>query len=66
MEIKMDKASNIIIIKLLDDIDHHSCEYIKRRSDFEINKYKPKKLIFDLQQVEFMDSSGIGMILREI
>ena len=63
MEITMDKENNILIIKLLEDIDHHSCEYIKRRSDYEINKCRPKKVIFDLEKVDFMDSSGIGMIL---
>lgn len=63
MEITMDKENNILIIKLLEDIDHHSCEYIKRRSDYEINKCRAKKVIFDLEKVDFMDSSGIGMIL---
>ena len=53
----------MLVIKLLEEIDHHSCECIRRRSDFEISKYKPKRVIIDLQSVSFMDSSGIGMIL---
>lgn len=63
MEIKIDNENKILIIKLLEEIDHHSCEYIRRRTDFEISRYKPKKVIIDLEGVEFMDSSGIGMIL---
>lgn len=63
MEIKIDNENKVLFIKLLEEIDHHSCEYIRRRSDFEITKYKPKKVIIDLKGVEFMDSSGIGMIL---
>lgn len=63
MDIKYDNENKILVIKLLEEIDHHSCEYIRRRSDFEISRYKPKKVIIDLQEVSFMDSSGIGMIL---
>lgn len=66
MEIKIDNVNKILVIKLLEEIDHHSCEYIRRRTDFEINRYKPKKVIIDLDGVEFMDSSGIGMILRKV
>ena len=63
MEIKYNKLENILLIKILSEIDHHTCEYIKRKCDDQINKFKPKKVIFDLEKVEFMDSSGIGMLL---
>ncbi len=63
MEIKYKKEEGTLIIKILSEIDHHSCEYIKRKCDSEINKLRPKKMILDLQNVEFMDSSGIGMLL---
>lgn len=63
MEIKIDNKNKILLVKLLEEIDHHSCEFIRRRADFEINRYKPKMVIIDLDGVEFMDSSGIGMIL---
>ena len=63
MDIKYDNENKMLIIKLLEEIDHHSCECIRRRSDFEISKYKPKRVIMDLKSVSFMDSSGIGMIL---
>lgn len=31
--------------------------------DNEIEKYMPKKIVFDFNQVTFMDSSGIGMLM---
>ncbi len=48
------------------EIDHHSCLEIAKKSDEVIKKYLPQKLIFDFAKVGFMDSSGIGMLLRQI
>ena len=31
--------------------------------DNEIERYLPKKIIFDFNQVTFMDSAGIGMLI---
>ena len=31
--------------------------------DNEIKRYMPKKIIFDFNQVTFMDSAGIGMLI---
>ena len=57
------KKHKLLILKITEEIDHHSCEKIKRRSDYEIQIHIPKKVIFDFNNVNFMDSSGIGMII---
>lgn len=31
--------------------------------DNEITKYMPRKILFDFNQVTFMDSAGIGMLI---
>lgn len=31
--------------------------------DNEITKYMPRKIVFDFNQVTFMDSAGIGMLI---
>ena len=31
--------------------------------DYEIERYMPKKVIFDFNSVSFMDSAGIGLLL---
>ncbi len=48
------------------EIDHHSCAEISVISDNAIRKYLPQKLIFDFKNVNFMDSAGIGMVIRKI
>lgn len=56
-------ANNTLTVKLIEDIDHNNSSEIRRRIDDEINKRPIKNLVFDFSNVEFMDSSGIGMIL---
>ena len=45
------------------DIDHHNARVIRMQIDDELYKQRPRKLTLDLSRVEFMDSSGIGMLM---
>lgn len=63
MKIEYQKETRTLILRIDEEIDHHSCEQIRREADFEIQKKAPKKLIFDLKNVKFMDSSGIGLVI---
>lgn len=48
---------------LTGEIDHHSARIIRTNIDRDIQMQKPKTLILDFSGVEFMDSSGIGLIM---
>lgn len=63
MKVEYIKEDKLLILKITEEIDHHSCEKIKKRADYEIEVHIPKKVIFDFNNVNFMDSSGIGMII---
>ena len=45
------------------DIDHHSARSIRMKIDEELYRIRPRVLVLDLSGVEFMDSSGLGLIL---
>ena len=45
------------------DIDHHSARSIRMKIDEDLYRIRPRTLILDLSGVEFMDSSGLGLIL---
>ena len=45
------------------DIDHHSARTVRTQIDEELFRRRPLRLILDLSHVEFMDSSGLGLIL---
>ena len=63
MHVEYVKGDKKLILKLEEEIDHYKCEKIKKRADYEIEVHIPKKLVFDFENVSFMDSSGIGMII---
>jgi len=63
MIIEYVKENRNLILKIDGEIDHHSCEQIKKEADYEIQRNAPKRLTFDMKNVNFMDSSGIGLII---
>ena len=54
---------NCLTIFLPQEVDHHNAEEIKRESDKLIERKHIKYVIFDFQKTDFMDSSGIGVIM---
>ena len=63
MESHFLKEDKLLLIKITEEIDHHSTEKIRRLADSEITRYMPRKVVFDFDSVTFMDSAGIGLIL---
>ena len=63
MNVKYNKEDKLLIMEITEEIDHHTTEKIRRRADYEIQRYMPKKVLFDFNNVSFMDSSGIGMVV---
>lgn len=63
MQIDFEAINSKLVIKVNGDIDHHTCEEIRNKVDQEIMKRNPKHIIFDMEKVGFMDSSGIGVII---
>ena len=63
MESKFYEEDKLLIFKITDEIDDFSVQKIRRRADYEIERYMPKKVIFDFNCVTFMDSAGIGLII---
>ena len=63
MNIKHFIEEKVLLIEFTEEIDHHSSEKIRKRLDYEIQRFMPKKVIMDFQKVTFMDSAGIGLII---
>ena len=66
MQINYNEEDKLLTLKITEEIDHHWSEKIRRQVDDEIERFIPKKVIFDFDKVTFMDSAGIGMLLRKI
>ena len=63
MESKFYDKDKLLILKITDEIDDHNVQNIRRKADYEIERYMPKKIIFDFDRVTFMDSAGIGLLI---
>ena len=63
MKTQITYSKGTLFIKLNGDIDHHSAKYIREEIDRELYKFHPETMIMDLSAVDFMDSSGLGLIL---
>lgn len=50
-------------IKLRGEIDHHTASCVRNQIDKEIYAKRPRGLILDMSAVNFMDSSGLGLIM---
>ncbi len=63
MEIIFYVEEDMLIAELSGEIDHHVTEALRRDIDAEIALCGTRDLAFDFRNVDFMDSSGIGMVL---
>ena len=63
MQSNYKKEDKQLIFKINEDIDECYAQKIRRKLDNEIERYMPKEVIFDFNNVSFMDSAGIGLII---
>lgn len=52
-----------VVAALEGDIDHHAARDMRELIDSYVSKVTPKMLKIDFGKIQFMDSSGIGLIM---
>ena len=52
-----------LVIHLKADLDHHTAVTVRESADTLLARSHAKHVLFDFTGVEFMDSSGIGVIM---
>ena len=63
MGVRISTRDGIMTAMLEGDLDHHSAKNMRESIDYEANKKKPKILKLDFGSIQFMDSSGIGLVM---
>lgn len=56
-------GSQVLTIVLPKELDHHSSKSLKEQTDIFLKGYPIRQMIFDFSNTDFMDSSGIGILL---
>jgi len=66
MKLLTAEKEGTLIVRITGDVDHHSAPNIREEIDQELVKTRPRELILDLSGTDFMDSSGLGLILGRL
>ena len=63
MQMKAYLSEDNLVVKLEGEIDHHSVAGVREELDRMIVENKPGTMILELSEIDFMDSSGLGLVL---
>lgn len=54
---------NVLIIRLDGELDHHEASSLKEEWQKKMIQFRANDVVLNLENITFMDSSGIGVIL---
>lgn len=63
MALKLECTDGAVTALLDGEIDHHAAGGIREEIDETVERLRPPVLTLDFQNVTFMDSSGIGLVM---
>lgn len=63
MQIHFSIQDRNLIVKIEGEIDHHTSVEIREKVDREYRRKRARNIIFDFSNIQFMDSSGIGVLM---
>lgn len=63
MNLRFQHKGKTLIVGISGELDHHSSEAIRIKIDNKIDELGIMNLIIDFSEVNFMDSSGIGVVI---
>lgn len=63
MECNYELKEGCLKICVPKELDHHCATLLKTETDLLVDAYHVRKLVFDFSETEFMDSSGIGVLI---
>ena len=54
---------DVLTAKLCGELDHHGAVAVRTLIDSEMTCKRPKKTVLELSELDFMDSSGLGLVM---
>jgi stage II sporulation protein AA (anti-sigma F factor antagonist) len=63
LQIEFEHGRKALIVRLKGELDHHTAEAVKARMEEAIERGGFQNIVLSLKELDFMDSSGIGVIL---
>ncbi len=63
MQVKSRVQKNVLYVLLCGELDEHSAVYTRITLDEMFDKPNFNKIVIDLSELDFMDSTGIGVLI---
>ena len=63
MQVRLLGEKRALLVRLSGELDHHSAVSVKEEADSMLRSTNAVNIIFDFSDLNFMDSSGIGMVM---
>lgn len=62
-QISYERRADAFVIRVGGEIDHHSAVAVRTGIDAKLREERPMRVLLELSAVDFMDSSGLGLIM---
>ena len=63
MNYTIKKENNYLVVAVMGDVDMSLTDSLRKDVDQALAEHNVNRLVFDLAEVDFIDSSGLGVIL---
>lgn len=63
VQVYSELEGDMLTVIIKGEIDHHRAPAIREAIDRDVFFYRTPKVVLDLSSIDFMDSSGLGLIL---
>lgn len=65
-QVRASYADGCLTVTVAGEVDHHSARPLREEIDRQLYLYRPRRFCLSLGGVNFMDSSGLGLILGRL
>lgn len=63
LQAELEHYRNVLIVRLRGELDHHTADAVRFKMEDAIMRGSIDHVILSLKELQFMDSSGLGVIL---
>ncbi|MFC4599139.1 anti-sigma F factor antagonist [Cohnella hongkongensis] len=63
LQVELEQQRNILIVRLRGELDHHTADVVRFKMEDAILRGRCDHVVLSLKNLQFMDSSGLGVIL---
>ncbi|MBD1378692.1 anti-sigma F factor antagonist [Metabacillus arenae] len=63
LAVELNVKKSVLCIRLSGELDHHAAEELREKVTKTLEENRIQHIVLNLEQLSFMDSSGLGVIL---